>query len=143
MKVKTKHIKIFKEALKKENLKFTNQRFIVFETLVSNEGHFDCEDIIQMIRKNGRKASRATVYRTLDILVKYNLASKFVLDDGIARYEHQISRDFHDHMIDIETNEIIEFHSEDLEKLISGIAKDNGYEIVKNIHQLFVKKIKK
>ena len=96
-----------------------------------------------MIRKNGRKASRATVYRTLDILVKYNLASKFVLDDGIARYEHQISRDFHDHMIDIETNEIIEFHSEELEKLISGIAKDNGYEVVKNIHQLFVKKIKK
>ena len=37
-----------------------------------------------MIRKNGRKASRATVYRTLDILVKYDLASKFILDDGIV-----------------------------------------------------------
>ena len=143
MKVKTKHIKIFKEALKKENLKFTNQRFIVFETLVGNEGHFDCEDIIQMIRKNGRKASRATVYRTLDILVKYGLASKFILDDGITRYEHQISRDFHDHMIDIETNDIIEFHSDELDEMITEIAKDNGYEVVKNIHQLFVKKIKK
>ena len=143
MKVKTKHIKIFKEALKKENLKFTNQRFIVFETLVGNEGHFDCEDIIQMIRKNGRKASRATVYRTLDILVKYGLASKFILDDGIARYEHQISRDFHDHIIDIESNDIIEFHSDELDEMITKIAKDSGYEVVKNIHQLFVKKIKK
>ena len=46
-------------------------------------------------------------------------------------------------MIDIETNDIIEFHSNKLEKLISEIAKDNGYEVVKNIHQLFVKKIKK
>ena len=64
------------------------------------------------------RLTRYTVYRTLDILVKYNLASKLFLDDGIARYEHQISRDFHDHMIDIETNDIIEFHSEELEKLI-------------------------
>ena len=142
MKIKTKHIKQFKDALKNEGLKFTEQRFIVFKTLLTNEGHFDCEDIISLIKKMNQKVSRATVYRTLDILVKYNFARKLILDDGIARYENKLLSDHHDHMIDIETNDIIEFYSEDLERLQDDIAKEHGYEIVKHIHQLFVKKIK-
>jgi len=143
MKINKKHIQNFRTALKKEKLKFTNQRFIVFKVLLNNEGHFDCEDIIALIDKNGRKVSRATVYRTLDILVKYDFARKLILDDGIARYENKLSTDHHDHMIDIENNEIIEFYSEELERLQDEIAEKYGYEIVKHIHQLFVKKIKK
>ena len=141
MKIKTKYIQSFKNALKKEKLKFTNQRFLIFQTLLTNEGHFDCEDIITLINKNGRKVSRATVYRTLDILVKYNFARKLTLDDGIARYENKLFTDHHDHMIDIENNEIIEFYSKELEQLQDDIAKKYGYKIVKHIHQLFVKKI--
>ena len=143
MKIKQKYIQNFRTALKKEKLKFTNQRFIVFKVLLNNEGHFDCEDIIALINKNDRKVSRATVYRTLDILVKYDFARKLILDDGIARYENKLSTDHHDHMIDIENNEIIEFYSEELERLQDEIAEKYGYEIVKHIHQLFVKKIKK
>tara|TARA_B100000579_G_C22528963_1_gene709804 strand:+ start:344 stop:775 length:432 start_codon:yes stop_codon:yes gene_type:complete len=143
MKVTQKHISIFKDALKLEGLKFTNQRFIIFETLLKNEGHFDCEDIIKLVNNNKRKVSRATVYRTLDILVKYDLARKLTLDDGIARYENKLFTDHHDHMIDIENNQIIEFYSEELEQLQDEIAKKHGYEIVKHIHQLFVKKIDK
>ena len=143
MKVTQKHISIFKDALKQEGLKFTNQRFMIFETLLKNEGHFDCEDIIKLVNNNKRKVSRATVYRTLDILVKYDLARKLTLDDGIARYENKLFTDHHDHMIDIENNEIIEFYSEELEQLQDEIAKKHGYEIVKHIHQLFVKKIDK
>ena len=143
MKIKQKYIQNFRTALKKEKLKFTNQRFIVFKVLLNNEGHFDCEDIIALVNKNGRKVSRATVYRTLDILVKYDFARKLILDDGIARYENKLSTDHHDHMIDIENNEIIEFYSEELERLQDEIAEEYGYEIVKHIHQLFVRKIKK
>ena len=143
MKVTQKHISIFKDALKQEGLKFTNQRFMIFETLLKNEGHFDCEDIIKLVNNHKRKVSRATVYRTLDILVKYDLARKLTLDDGIARYENKLFTDHHDHMIDIENNEIIEFYSEELERLQDEIAKKHGYEIVKHIHQLFVKKIDK
>ena len=143
MKIKSKHIEQFKNALKKEELKFTDQRFIVFKTLLTNEGHFDCEDIIRMIKEKKQKVSRATIYRTLDILVKYSFARKLILDDGIARYENKLFTEHHDHMIDIENNEIVEFYSEELEQLQDNIAKEYGYEIVKHIHQLFVKKIKK
>ena len=142
MKIKSKYINQFKNALKKEGLKFTNQRFIVFKVLLINEGHFDCEDIIRMVDNSNQKVSRATIYRTLDILVKYNFARKLILDDGVARYENKLLTDHHDHMIDIETNQIIEFYSEELERLQDDIAAKHGYEIVKHIHQLFVKKIK-
>ena len=143
MKIKSKYIENFKNALKKEGLKFTNQRFVVFEILLTHEGHFDCEDIIKLINKGNKKVSRATIYRTLDILVKYNLARKLILDDGIARYENKLFTEHHDHMINIESNEIIEFYSEELEQLQDDIAKKHGYKIVKHIHQLFVKKIEK
>ena len=53
------------------------------------------------------RVSRATVYRTLDILVKYNFARKLVLDDGIARYENKLDSKHHDHMICIDTGKIV------------------------------------
>ena len=143
MAIKEKYIVKFKDALKEENLKFTDQRFLVFKALLENDGHFECEDIINIINRNGKKVSRATAYRTLDILVKYQFARKLIFDDGIARYENKLFTDHHDHMIDIETNEIIEFVDDQIEKIQTEIAKKHGYEIVKHVHQLFVKKIKK
>ena len=143
MAIREKYLLKFKDALKKENLKFTDQRFLVFKALLENDGHFECEDIIKIINKNEKKVSRATTYRTLDILVKYAFARKLILDDGVARYENKLFTKHHDHMIDIETNEIIEFVDEEIEKIQTEIAKQHGYEIVKHVHQLFVKKIKK
>ena len=145
MVIKKEIIDRFKNVLKKENLKFTNQRFLVFSALLTNEGHFDCDDLIHIINKNtkdGSNVSRATAYRTLDLLVKYDFARKMVLDDGIAKYENKVLSKHHDHMIDIETDEIIEFVNDDIERIQEEVAHSHGYKIVKHVHQLFVKKIK-
>ena len=138
-----KYIKKFKVALKKENLNFTDQRYSIFKFLFENDGHYDCEEIIRLISKKHIKISRATSYRTLDILVKYNFARKLVLDDGIARYENKMTSSHHDHMICIETGDIIEFYNKKIEDLQDEIAEKKGYKIVKHVHQLFVKPIKK
>ena len=138
-----KYISNFKKALKQEGMSLTSQRLLIFKTLFEKNGHYDCDEIIRMINVKGKKISRATTYRTLDILVKYNFARKLVLDDGIARYENKHSLDHHDHMIDIETGDIIEFFNENIEKIQDKIAYDKGYKIVKHVHQLFVKKIQK
>ena len=131
----------FKDALKKENLKFTNQRYAIFKFLLNNNGHYICDEIINKLNRNKIKISKATAYRTLDILVKYNFARKMVLDDGISRYENKISRPHHDHMICVDTGRILEFESPEIELIQDNIAKKHGYTIVKHIHQLFVKKI--
>tara|TARA_Y100000590_G_C15372500_1_gene883096 strand:+ start:177 stop:608 length:432 start_codon:yes stop_codon:yes gene_type:complete len=134
-----KHIDNFKSTLKKEGLKFTEQRLQLFKFLYENKGHFECEELIIEMNKKNQKVSRATIYRTLDILVKYNFVRKLVLDDGVARYENKISTKHHDHMICIETGDIIEFFNEDIERIQDEIAEQNGYVIVKHVHQLFVK----
>ena len=139
--MKNSYILDFKEALKKENLKFTSQRYAIFKFLVSNNGHYDCDTIIDKLKSNEIKVSKATAYRTLDLLVQYNFARKMILDDGIARYENKIDSHHHDHMICIDSGKIIEFHSSDIEDIQEQIAKNHGYEIVKHVHQLFVKKI--
>ena len=141
--MKNSYVNDFKDALKKEGLKFTNQRYVIFKFLIDNDGHYDCDTIIDLLKtKKKDNISRATTYRTLDMLVEYNFAKKIILDDGIARYENNIEDKHHDHMICIETGNIIEFECDEIEHLQEEIAKKNGYEIVKHIHQLFVKPIK-
>ena len=142
MKLANKKIDKFKEILKNEGLKFTEQRFLTYKVIYENEGHFNYDDIVILLGKKGFKVSRATVYRTLDILVKYDLINKIVLDDGISRYENNHSADHHDHMICVDTGKIIEFYNEDIENIQDRIAKEKGYKIIKHVHQLFVKKIK-
>ena len=73
MKIKKEILDKFKSVLKKESLKFTDQRFLVFSTLLEYDGHFDCDEIINIINKKGKRVSRATAYRTLDLLVSLEL----------------------------------------------------------------------
>ena len=142
--MRNSYVNDFKNALKKEGFKFTDQRYTVFKFLIDNNGHYDCDTIITKIyKKNKIKVSRATTYRTLDMLVKYDFARKIILDDGIARYENKLDYTHHDHMICIDSGKIIEFTCQEIEDLQEKIAADKGYEIVKHVHQLFVKPIKK
>ena len=132
----------FKDALKKEGLKFTNQRYAIFKFLLNNNGHYECDEIIQQLKRNKVKISRATAYRTLDILVKYQFSRKMILDDGIARYENKLDSKHHDHMICIDTGKIVEFECPEIEELQDKIAEKHGYKVIKHVHQLFVKKEK-
>lgn len=143
MSKKNQYKEKFIEALKQENLKFTNQRFAIFEDVLYGKKHRECEEILQSLSKKDVNVSRATVYRTLDILVKYELIRKMDIGDGRIRYEGKIDDPHHDHMICVETGKIIEFVSDEIEMIQDKIAEEYGYEIIKHIHQLFVKPIKK
>ena len=67
--MKNSYIRNFKDALNKEGLKFTDQRYAVFRFLFDNKGHYECEDILNSLKNKKVVVSRATIYRTLDILV--------------------------------------------------------------------------
>ena len=136
-----------KNILKSEGLRYTKQRQQVWDEIRRSSEHRDAEQIYIQINKIARqkqnlKVSRATVYRTIDVLVKNNLVRKMELGDGRALYEHKIDDGHHDHIICVETGKIIEFYDEDLENLQENIVKKHGYELVRHVHQLFVKPIK-
>jgi|TARA_Y100000294_G_scaffold54582_1_gene51525 Fe2+ or Zn2+ uptake regulation protein len=138
-----KNIQILKEVLQKEGLRFTRQRLAVWTEIGISRKHRDADDIYISIRSKGVKVSRATVYRTIDVLVKNKLVRKLNVGDGKNRFESKIDEEHHDHMICLETGNIIEFYNSRLEQLQEKIALDNGYELVRHVHQLFVRPIKK
>ena len=147
--MKNIYINDYKEVLRKENLKFTDQRYTIFKFLFNNNGHYDCDQIIKKINVKGIEVSRATAYRTLDILVKYNFARKLTLDDGIvfewdSPYwaEGDGGEFIDDVVICVDSGKIMEFESPRIEKIQDEIAKSKGYKIIKHVHQLLVKKIK-
>tara|TARA_B100001105_G_scaffold168735_1_gene135849 strand:+ start:1493 stop:1924 length:432 start_codon:yes stop_codon:yes gene_type:complete len=138
-----KNIQILKEVLQKEGLRFTRQRLAVWTEIGISREHRDADDIYISIRSKGGKVSRATVYRTIDVLVKNELVRKLDVGDGKSRFESKVDEEHHDHMICLETGNIIEFYNSRLEQLQEKIALDNGYELVRHVHQLFVRPIKK
>lgn len=138
------HIDILKNVLSNEGLRYTQQRQIIWDEIRTSAEHRDAEKIYSQIKiKNKIKVSRATVYRTIDVLVKNDLVRKMELGDGRALYEHKYNEKHHDHMICVETGKITEFYNEKLEDLQEEIVKKHGYELVRHVHQLFVKPIKK
>ena len=129
---------LLKKVLKKENLRYTQQRQAIWDELCSSEEHRDAEEIYLSLRKNGIIASRATVYRTIDVLVKNKLVRKLDLGDGKALYENKIDATHHDHLICVQCGKIEEFIDDNIEKIQDDIVKSFGYKMIRHIHQLFV-----
>jgi len=127
----------FKHALRKEGLKITPQRISVLEQIINGEGHLESEDIYMAINARKIHVSRATVYRTLDILVQNGFARKLNLGDGRSRYESKVDSPHHDHMICTDCGKIIEFVNYEIEKIQEEIAKKQQFKMQKHIHQLF------
>ena len=137
--IKSQHLL---EVLRKEGLRYTSQRQAVWDEIKKSEEHRDAEDIYLQLKSNNHNVSRATVYRTIDVLVKNHMVRKMDLGDGRNLFEPRIDDDHHDHMICLDTGKIIEFFDEDLEDLQDKIAEKHGYKVVRHVHQLFVKPIK-
>jgi len=127
-----------KRVLKKEGYLYTQQRQSVWDELCATNEHRDAEEIYLAIRQSGLNVSRATVYRTIDVLVKNEMVRKLELGDGRARYEHKVNATHHDHLICIQCGKIEEFMDEVIESRQDEIVKKFGYKLVRHIHQLFI-----
>ena len=131
--IKSQHLV---EVLRKEGLRYTSQRQAVWDEIKKSEEHRDAEDIYLELKSNNHNVSRATVYRTIDVLVKNQMVRKMDLGDGRNLFEPRIDDEHHDHMICLDTGKIIEFFDEELEDLQDKIAEKHGYKVVRHVHQL-------
>ena len=127
----------FKKVLKNEKLKFTPQRLLVLEEVIANTDHRECEEIYLSIKNKGNVISRATVYRTIDILHANGFVRKLDIGDGRSRYESKINSPHHDHIICIDCGTIIEFVNDDIERIQDEICKEKKFRLIRHIHQLF------
>ena len=119
--------KIFRNFLGEKGLKLTKERVAVLSEVYSFHGHFEPEYLYSRIKDSGSKASRASVYRTLNLLVECGLVTKVTRTEKGNVYEHTYGHTHHDHMICDICGEIIEFYSEKLECLQDEICEENNF----------------
>ena len=129
---------LLRNALKKEGLRHTIQRQAVWDEIKSNDDHRDAEQIYSALRKNNLNVSRATVYRTIDVLYKNNLIRKIELGDSPSKYENKVNSDHHDHIICVQVGRIDEFVDDKIESQQDKIIDKLGFKMIRHIHQLFV-----
>ena len=121
----TEHVQILREA----GLRVTQQRTAIVSVLASADDHPSAEEVYAKARLVDDTVSVATVYRTLAVLEGAGLIRKLSFEDAPARYEMMPQSD-HDHLVDMDTGELIEIPGDEIASLRERIAADMGYEIV-------------
>lgn len=119
----------FAQTLRSAGLRATQQRVVIMSLLMEADDHPTAEDLLGRARALDDSVSIATVYRTLAALEEAGLARKLTLENESARYESTPALE-HDHIIDIDTGEVIEIFSEDINRLRRELIARHGFEIV-------------
>ena len=126
----------------KQGLRLTDQRKLIAKVMSESEDHPGVDELHKRVSKLDSKISIATVYRTVKLFEEAGIIAKHDFKGTKARYE-QATQEHHDHLIDINTGEIIEFVNEDIEKLQKKVAEKLGYKLVDHRLELYGSKIKK
>ena len=129
--------------LKKAGLKVTLPRLRILEMLESeNQSHLSAEGIYRNLLDAGEEVGLATVYRVLTQFEQAGICIRHNFEEGHAVYE-LTPTDHHDHMVCLETGDIIEFTDDLIEERQNLIAKERGYTIIDHSMVLYVKPLKK
>ncbi len=113
---------------------------IILEVIEDSEDHPDVEEMYRRAVERDKTISIATVYRTIKLFEEAGIIERLDIGDGRARYEE--AGEHHEHLVDVETGEIIEFQDNELEEMKKAVALKMGYELVDHRLELFGKKIK-
>jgi len=114
----------------------TEQRRVIARVLSDAEDHPDVESLYQRATKIDSRISIATVYRTVRLLEEAGILERHDFREGRARYE-EIPEAHHDHLIDVQSGEVIEFRNDEIEKLQVEIAKRLGFKLVDHRLELY------
>jgi Fur family transcriptional regulator, ferric uptake regulator len=112
----------FQDFLQQQGLKLTAERTALVREIFSIHYHFEADELLFKMKEKNVKISRATVYRTLELLVKSGMVRRVHLGEDHYHYEHVTGNSHHDHLICTTCGGVIEFHDEELERLQLAIC---------------------
>jgi Fur family ferric uptake transcriptional regulator len=130
------------DKCKQRSVRLTDQRRLIAKVMSQSSDHPDVDELHKRISKIDEKVSIATVYRTVKLFEESGIIEKHDFKGGKARYE-QSPDIHHDHLIDVNTGEIVEFVDEEIEKLQNKVAEKLGYKLVDHRLELYGTKTKK
>lgn len=127
----------FEAFIRKKGLKLTSQRRRILKRVFATHRHFTAEEAHDWFRKGRDDVSRATVYRTLSLLVEGGLLDQLDLGGDKKRYEHLLGRAHHDHLLCIKCGTVVEFQEPRIETLQDEVAATHGFSITSHSLRLF------
>lgn len=131
-------IRLFGRYLKDLGLPVTQQREAVAEVVFGSDAHLSVEEIERELRVRGDRIGKATIYRTLDLLVRSRLVEEHDFGEGFKRYEHRLSQHpIHEHLICLECGKVSEFESNELYRVESRVRSEYGFRSVRHRLEIY------
>ena len=124
------------KACQKKGMRMTGQRRTIAQVISESKDHPDVEELHRRAAAIDPRISIATVYRTVKLFEDAGILERHEFRDGRARYE-QAREEHHDHLIDLQSGEVIEFSSEEIERLQEKVARELGYRLVDHRLELY------
>lgn len=125
-----------------KGMKMTDQRRIIARVLSESDDHPDVEEVHRRSTAIDARISIATVYRTVRLFEEAGIIERHDFGDGRARYE-EVTEEHHDHLINVQSGEVIEFQNTEIERLQDIIARDHGMRLVGHKLELYGVPLKK
>lgn len=127
----------FIDFLKTKGLKLTKERQNIINEISQSDGHFDPEELYTKLQSKGLKVSRASVYRTIPLLIQSGILQEVQLSENRAHYEKRSETKHHDHMICLICGKIIEFYSPTLEMLQDEICAKEEFKGIRHNLEIY------
>ena len=125
------------DSLRPAGSKRSSKRDVIVQVFLRQEGHLSADDLVDLIRKEDHRISRATVYRTLQWMVDAGIARKVDFGEGRFRFEHSYRHPRHFHLICKECNRSSEFLSSDIEALVEEVAAARNFTPSQSVVQIY------
>jgi Fur family ferric uptake transcriptional regulator len=136
-----KELSPIEQACAARGMRMTEQRRVIARVLGSSQDHPDVEELYRRASAIDDKISISTVYRTVKLFEDAGIIERHDFREGRSRYE-QVPDEHHDHLIDVNSGSVIEFRSEEIERLQEEIAKRHGFKLVGHRLELYAVRLK-
>lgn len=131
-------LRLFRRYLKEQSLPVTHQREIIAQMVFDSQGHLSVEEIEDRLRKEGHRIGKATIYRTMDLLVRSRLVVEHDFGEGFKRYEHRFSTEsVYEHMICLECGKVIEFESWEIQDVKARVTSKHGFKATRHKLEIY------
>lgn len=129
--------RVFESFLRERGLKFTKARKILLRKVFEMHDHFTAEQLLDRLKQDGVAASKATVYRTLSVLLECDLLVAHDFGEGALYYEHTFGHDHHDHLFCLSCKRITEFRDDRIEEHQERVTGDLGFQMLSHSLKIY------
>lgn len=122
------YLHLFRRYLRQQGLPVTQQREVVADVVFNSTEHLSVEEIEARLKARGERIGKATIYRTMEILVRSGLVEDHDFGDGFKRYEHLFGQRMgHEHLVCTHCRKVVEFLRPDIERIQNEVAAQHGF----------------